>query len=82
VVEPTDKTYKAYLGQVIDGPEMTSEPGTSLPPVNCGRAKFYYQHLDEGQMQHFVDLYNDNTMRLGLPGYFYRLPFFMAVGTS
>jgi hypothetical protein len=80
VVEPTDKTYKAYLSEVLTGPERVAIPGEPLPPVYCGRAKFYYQHFSDEQMQRFVDLYNDNTMRLGHPGYFYRMPFFMAVG--
>lgn len=82
VVEPTDKSYKAYLRQVLAMEERTAEPGEPLPPIACGRSKFYYQHLSEEQRQHFVDLYNDNTMRLGLPGYFYQMPFFMTVGAS
>jgi hypothetical protein len=80
-VEPTDKDYKAYLHEVLDLPEQTARPGEPLPPIRNGRAKFYYQHLSEAQMQRFVDLYNDNTMRLATPGYFYRLPYFMAVGS-
>ncbi|MFE0472536.1 hypothetical protein ACFW2V_13070 [Streptomyces sp. NPDC058947] len=82
VVEPTDKTYKAYLGEVLHGPERIAMPGEPLPPIRCGRAKFYYQHFTEDQMQKFVDLYNNNTMRLGYPGYFYQLPFFMALGQA
>lgn len=39
--------------------------------------KFYFQHFDEVQMQKFVDLYNENKLRFGYPGYFYVLPFFM-----
>lgn len=39
-------------------------------------AKFYYQHLDDGQQQRFVDLVNDRTMKIGEPGYFYVPPFF------
>lgn len=75
IVEPTMKSYKAYLGEVRYG-----EPGEPLPVVTRGRAKFYFQHLDEKQMQHFVDLYNTNVMQLGLPGFFETPPYFMQIG--
>jgi hypothetical protein len=39
-------------------------------------AKFYYQHLSEAQRDEFVQLYNSKQMKVGYPGYFYRLPFF------
>jgi hypothetical protein len=43
----------------------------------CGQeAKFYYQHLSPEQCQEFIDLANSGRMRIGIPGYFYRLPFF------
>lgn len=78
-VEPTDKTYKAYLPLTLDRPRSDVDPEAPLSVAFFGgRAKFYYQHFTEEQMQRFVDLYDDNTMRLGRPGYFYRMPFFMA----
>jgi hypothetical protein len=40
-------------------------------------AKFYYQHLSVDQQQRFVELINDGGMRIGTPGYFYALPFFV-----
>lgn len=40
-------------------------------------AKFYYQHLTPEQGRRFVDLYNNGTMRIGYPGNFYVMPFFM-----
>ena len=40
-------------------------------------AKFYYQHLSDEQMRKFVVLYNDKTMKIGYPGRFYVMPFFM-----
>lgn len=76
-VGPTDKPYKAYLDEVLDGPERTAVPGEPLPPVRCGRAKFYYQHLSSEQMQTFINLYRDGVMRLAYPGHFYVLPFFI-----
>lgn len=78
VVEPTDKTYKAYLTQAVEGAKRVAAPGEPLPSARSGRAKFYYQHFSEEQMRRFVDLYNDGTMRLAHPGYFYQMPFFMA----
>jgi hypothetical protein len=56
-VGPTDKNYKAYLGE--------------------GHSKFYYQHLSDDQRREFVELHNAGTMNVGVPGHFYRLPFFM-----
>lgn len=56
VVEPTDKSYKAYIDS----------------------HKFYYRHLSEEQMIRFVELYNNKTMKVGHPGYFYNPPFFMS----
>jgi hypothetical protein len=79
VVEPTDKNYKAHLGRVRSAEERTAEPGEALPPI-ASRAKFYYQHFTEDQQQRFVDLYNSSAMRIGRPGYFYVLPFFMRIG--
>jgi hypothetical protein len=44
--------------------------------------KFYFQHLSEEQMKRFVDLYNDQTIKCGYPGYFYVNPFFMKSASS
>lgn len=73
-VEPTDKTYKAYLSQ------ESATPGPAVPRV-YRRSKFYYQHLSDTQQQQFVDLYNRGSMRLALPGRFYVLPFFMQIAS-
>lgn len=40
-------------------------------------AKFYFQHLNEEQQIRFVELLNQKKLRLDVPGYFYRLPFFI-----
>jgi hypothetical protein len=39
-------------------------------------AKFYYQHLSDEQRAEFVEMVNDGRMKIGYPGYLYRLPFF------
>ena len=41
-------------------------------------AKFYFQHFTQEQRTHFVQLLNDKRIKLGPPGYFYRLPFFIS----
>jgi hypothetical protein len=53
---PTDKNYKAYLGN----------------------DKFYFQHLSTEQQAELIRLVNEGQVVFGVPGYFYRLPFFMA----
>lgn len=40
---------------------------------------FYYQHLSRSQMNRFIELYNSGKMKVGFPGHFYRMPFFMKV---
>lgn len=40
--------------------------------------KFYFQHLSEDEKRRFVDLLNAKAIAIGEPGYFYRLPYFMA----
>lgn len=42
-----------------------------------GRGKFYFQHLDSDQQQRFIDLLNAGKMKIGMPGHFYSMPFFM-----
>ncbi len=63
-VGPTDKSYKAYLEGGVFG----------------DREKFYFQHLSEAQQVRFVELLNAKKMRVGYPGHFYRLPFFIQRG--
>lgn len=63
-IGPTDKEYKIYLhGQ--------------LAPQVRGACKFYFQHLIGSDMERFVELYNNKTMKIGYPGRFYVIPFFM-----
>lgn len=38
--------------------------------------KFYFPHLSVDQRREFVDLYNDQALVIGYPGYFYTLPYF------
>lgn len=79
VVDPTLKTYKAYLTEVLHAEPATVRPGKPLPPVVCGRAKFYFPHLVEPQKLRFIELYNTHVMKVGFPGRFDPLPYFMEV---
>lgn len=38
--------------------------------------KFYFQHLSKENQQVFIDLYNTGSYNVGVPGHFYRIPFF------
>lgn len=60
---PTDKSYKAYLEGGVFG----------------DRGKFYFQHFSKAQRVRFVELLNAKKVRVGYPGEFYRLPFFIHV---
>lgn len=40
--------------------------------------KFYFQHLSPDEQRRFVDLLNAGAIRIGPPGRFYVLPFFVA----
>lgn len=83
---PTDKSYKVY----VEGPGFTQTfrdcPRDAIckGPEECthwatravGGTKFYFQHLSPEQQVRFIELYNSRCLRIGVPGYFYQLPFF------
>ena len=88
---PTDKSYKLYLQNEGGEPFVQSYrdcPQGSAPhlPEDCPhwttrkvtQTKFYFQHFSKEQMREFVELLNAQRMKFGEPGYFYRLPFFIA----
>lgn len=54
----------------------TYERKTYGPAGETRQAKFYFQHLSAADQQRFIDLLNAKKMRLGMPGHFYRRPFF------
>lgn len=79
-VGPTDKNYKAYLHPVREDVPPPGRPGDPLPQTAPQiQSKFYYQHLSPTQQRQFIDLYNQNIMRISTPGHFYVLPFFMCI---
>jgi hypothetical protein len=46
------------------------------PKSATRRDKFYFQHLNEDERKRFIELLNAKALKIGDPGYFYRLPFF------
>lgn len=110
-VDPTDKTYKAYLSEPLTDEQVaqrradwmnsgwvrrvrdaactdhaenldaTVEREWQEMPAAAGHgeaiAKFYFQHLSQQQQERFIELINDGSMRIGTPGHFYSLPFFI-----
>lgn len=44
-----------------------------------GEAKFYYQHLSPEQMIRFVELLNQKKLKIGYPGRFYVIPYFITL---
>jgi hypothetical protein len=41
-------------------------------------AKFYFQHLEPEDEERFLALLKEGRMKLGFPGHFYTLPYFLA----
>lgn len=39
--------------------------------------KFYFQHLSSDERRRFVELMNAHVLRIGAPGRFYVIPFFV-----
>ena len=65
------------------------ERGTELGPTDKNykvyvgvteHQKFYFQHLSQDERTRFVDLFNAGTLKIGYPGRFYVVPFFMRFG--
>lgn len=42
--------------------------------------KFYFQHLSVDERKRFIELLNAQKLNIGVPGHFYRLPFFVSKG--
>lgn len=86
---PTDKNYKVYVHAVpysahflqsyrMDGSLGGDDPAKwEWTTRSIPETKFYFSHLSEEQRQRFVELLNAGCLRIGIPGHFYRLPFFV-----
>jgi hypothetical protein len=92
---PTDKNYKVYVAN--DGGEGFKQTFRDCPqgatctgPKDCthwvtrdrNETKFYFQHLSEDQKRRFIELLNENKIKLEYPGHFYVLPFFCTLKTA
>jgi len=87
---PTDKTYKLYVENQggaqfkqtyrTDHDQSGDQTKWEWTTREVSQAKFYFQHLDEGQMARFVELFNQRKLKLKYPGYFYATPYFMSLG--
>lgn len=66
-----------FLELVDSGVQI--EPTDKDHKVYIGGKKFYFQHLNKDQMLAFIELWNEGTLNLAYPGYFYVLPFFIQV---
>lgn len=88
-LDPTDKDYKVYVvneggAKFLQRARTDSKPfaGWDSPEhdwVTSERdeAKFHFQHLSQDQKRRFVELLNGKKIRIGEPGRFYRLPYFI-----
>ena len=74
-LKPTQFMEWVREGQQIIPTDKTYKVYLRLP--DGGQHKFYLMHLLSDQKRDFVDLYNDGTMKLDVPGVFYVMPFFM-----
>lgn len=87
---PTDKHYKVYVKNrggaifkhiyrdcptiaVCKGPETC----THWVAEKRDETKFYFQHLSPDQQKRFIQLLNEHKLKIGMPGHFYVLPFFI-----
>lgn len=59
---PTDKNYKVYLKNV------------GGDPIGL---KFYWPHFSMEQQMAFVGAMNSKRVKIGAPGHFYVMPYFM-----
>lgn len=68
--------------KVVDGKEVTTKcAGPDTCPHWVTRdvqtTKFYFQHLTKEQKERFIELLNKKKLKIGYPGHFYKLPFFI-----
>lgn len=64
ILVPTDKNYKAY----VEAPDKSGYIG-----------KFYYQHFTHEQRILFIEMYNEQRIKFGTPGYLYVRPYFCVI---
>lgn len=85
--EEPGRMYCSYCGSMPSEALFEAiERGEQLTPtdkdykvyVEPGSRKFYFQHFTDEEKRRFVDLLNARAIKIAYPGYFYRLPYFVA----
>lgn len=95
---PTDKSYKVYVHNAGGAAFKQTYRNCSYPcecpqpqgPEECTKwvtedtdgTKFYFPHLTEEQMAEFIYLVNEKKIKMGYPGHFYVLPYFVKPAVS
>lgn len=74
-ISPDELFKRIDAGETID-------PTDKNYKIYVGRSKFYFPHFNREEMQQFVDLSNAKKLKLGYPGHFYQMPFFMVKQTN
>lgn len=76
---PFKQTYRtdqpSKPGEIMKDPMDQVQWVWSTREMN--ETKFYFEHLSEEQRVLFVELLNAKKIKVDVPGYFYRLPFFV-----
>ena len=90
---PTDKNYKVYVYLKVGdidrfAQDLSTARGAYLQELAKKvqslrkmrpHPKFYFQHLSEQEQDRFVQLLNEKKLKIGFPGHFYRLPYFIRI---
>lgn len=73
-----------FFALVREGYEVgpTDKSYKAYVKTPTGETKFYFLHLTEEQQVEFVGLLNAKQIKIGYPGRFYVLPFFVQLGPS
>jgi len=68
-----------FLKLASQGAELTpTDKNYKVYVARPGFGKFYFQHLSAEQRTQFVGLLNERKLKIGVPGRFYVLPFFVS----
>lgn len=68
---------------VLSGVSLIPTDNSYEVSINDGdRRKFFFEHFSNSDIDRFIELYNNRTIQLTHPGYFYVLPFFMKTSSN
>lgn len=70
----------AFFAAIENGAELgPTDKNYKVYVHSDGSEKFYFQHLDTDGRAQFIVLMNERKINIGVPGYFYMLPYFVQV---